>query len=289
MNHTGLTLVPLSFAVVIAACGGIENDPSTPHGENTESIQVRNDVRADDGLDLIATLSLHNGNVLRFYEASPGAMLISETGRVPNPPVSTKYDLQSMSLVEIHQTFAPGKAVPAALTAAQHRLDARIALGDVTAPESDVEPFGNHDDVAMNHDANQDNGTKNDDTSGNPKRASGFRCTEGWFRNEICAKSSRLPYARKHCNIGLSVDATTNYRGMRQGTAAVCVDKPGKFGVTWTFTVGNSQETRSFKQKGDWEMFTLNPFSGAPVDVRSHVTGSDFYRRFRYHMFTGAF
>ena len=163
-----LTRVPLSFAVVIAACGGVEDDPSTLLAENTESIQVRDDVPAENEPDLIAALSLDNGNALKFYESSVGGVWIVELGMYP--PVSTTRDLQSMSLGEIYQTFAPGHSVPEALTAAQRRLDAPGALENVTLAKTDVEPFANHDDVAMTHDANQDDGTKDDDAVGHQKR-----------------------------------------------------------------------------------------------------------------------
>ena len=164
--------VPVSFAVAIAACGGME-DPSTLPAENTESIQVHDDLPPQSRL--LTTLSLDNGNTLEFYEASPGAVFISEVGRVRNPPVSLTHDLRSMSLVEIHQTFAPGQVMPATLTAAQDRLNAHKALDqDVTV----LEPVVNDDYVAMNNDVNQDDDfvhqTRQGIHKGNPLRWGGW-------------------------------------------------------------------------------------------------------------------
>ena len=218
-------IVPLSSAVFIAACGGTEDDPSTLLAENTERIQVRDDVPAENRLNPIATLSLHNGNTLEFYEPAPGAVLISEVGWVPNPPVSVTYDLRSMSVVEIHQTFAPGAPVPAALTAAQHRLDGPVALEDVTVAETDVEPFANHDDVAMNHDANEDDGTLDDDAISYPKSAGG--CPARWFHDNFCR---RWP-SKKECALSIARGRTTR-GGLTYAEAAVCADI-GK--VSWSF------------------------------------------------------
>ena len=222
-----LTRVPLSFAVFVAACGGIEDDPSTLLAGNTESIHVRDDVRAENGMNLIATLPLDNGNALEFYEPSPGAVLISEVGMASNPPVSMTHDLQSMSLVEIYETFAPGHAVPAALTAAQHRLDAPVALDNVTVAETDVEFFANHDDVAMNDDANQADGTTDDDAIGNPKGVT--ICTRKFFFNRTCKKNAFLD---KKCKYDVARTEGLTRRNVRYAHGAVCAVK-GR--VDWEF------------------------------------------------------
>ena len=184
-----LTSVPVYFAVFISACGGMEDDPGDPStglAENPESIHLRDDVPAEDGLNPIATLSLDNGNALEFYEPAPGWVLISEVGSASNPLVSVTHDLESMSLVEIHRTFAPGHTVPVALAAAQRRLGSHVAVENVNGAETDVGRFANQDDVATNNDANHHDGTMDDDKISNPESGS---CSLTSFVNEWCNRA----------------------------------------------------------------------------------------------------
>ena len=199
-----------------------KNDPSTLLAENTESLQVGNNVPTENEMALIATPSLDNRNALDFYQSPPGAVLTLEVCMMPNPPVSTACDLESISPVEIYQTFAPGQAVPAALTAAQHRLDARVARENETVAKTNVEPIANRDDVAMNHDANQDDGTNDDDAIRKPKGPSG--CDFRQFSATFCQTGS---YTWQRCHKGLRGLYRIQSCDLRHAKVAVCADKVG--------------------------------------------------------------
>ena len=274
-------IVPLFSVVFIAACGGRADDPSTRLAENTESIQVRDDVPAENGLNPIATLSLDNGNALEFYEPFPGVGLISEVGRVPAPPLSSNLDLRSMSLVEIHQTVAPGQPVPAMLTAAQHRIDT-LEAQDVTVAETDVEPFANHDDVAMNNDANQDDRTKDDDAISRPK--SRRLCHPSWFRTRFCSGRGN-----GQCATNVRGNTTVKRYRLDHLDHTVCVDLGD---VNWTVYVGNHLGKillRDYPLGGNWDEY-YRTYSGTrqPTQPKFFIE-SEVTRRSanpRYHVAT---
>ena len=240
-----LVALCLSFVVFMAACGGMEDDPSTLLAENAESIQFRDDVPAEDGrengLNLIATLSLDNGHTLDFYEPFPGEVLISEVSMAPNPPLSTMHDLRSMSLVEIHETFAPGQTVPAAIIAAQERLDAPVALESVTGAAIDREPFANHGDVAVSKDANQDDGTKDADANSHPESTGA--CSRKWFRDSICGQPAYRHF-RRTCQLGTG-GRTYGFSGRYSFAAATIRLNSGRgASITLNARHGSERDTR---------------------------------------------
>ena len=269
-----LTIVPLSLTFVIAACGGMEDDPSTLLAENTESIQVGDEVPAESGSNLIATLSLDNGNTLDFYEPSPGAVMISEVGRLPNPPVSTKYSLHSMSAVEIYRALAPGQTVPAALVAAQDRVDGRVALEDATGAETSVEPFANHGDVAVDNDANQADGAKDDEASSHPEAPG--PC--GSFRRIICKAHGRL-YPWKRC-VEYRPQVTFRHNAAKQAWGVVCVDRGSG---SWSFVRqdarGRRVKFKPLRRVGEY-YFEQWPLQSSPFKLESKVTGNGLFHHF---------
>ena len=268
-----LVIVSLYSVVFMTACGGVEGDPSTLLAENTEGAHVRDDMPAENGLNLIATLSLDNGNTLEFYEPFPGTVLISEVGMLSNPPVSTTHDLRSKSPVEIYQTLAPKRTVPAALTAAQHRSDERVALENVTAAETDVQPFVNRDDVAMNHDANQDDGTQTDvqpfvnrddvamnhdanqDDGTQDDKSTG--CTARWIQNLCWNKPPEvqhfacLPYQHQ--------EKTISGHGAGWAKVAVCLERGTALWRFYYTAYGNPKkwllEGKLLQYPGQWRSF----------------------------------
>ena len=211
-----LTILPLCSLFAIAACGGTEDDPSTPLAENTESIQLRDDMLAvENEENLLATLSLDNGNTLNFYEPSVGGVLITEEGLASNTSVMATHDIESKSVVEIYQAFAPGRPVPAALTDAQDRLATDVAREDMTA----AEPFANHDDVATRNDANQDNGKAYDDAINKTQTTGPCR----HFDTELCY-GDRANYVFARC-VRRFRSTSFTYPGTKEMRTTTCSTK----------------------------------------------------------------
>jgi len=74
----------------------------------------------------IATVALPSGDTVSFSEAAPGAIAVDQL--VPDNVSSL--EVGGMTAVEFYQSIAPGRPVPAALLAAQRRVDAgRSARG----------------------------------------------------------------------------------------------------------------------------------------------------------------
>lgn len=84
----------------------------------------------------IATLALANGNVIDFFELTPGEIIVSETGFPPNPPTP----VEGLTPVDIFRAYAPGEEIPAALEQAQARAGVEpygteVAPAELPAPD----------------------------------------------------------------------------------------------------------------------------------------------------------
>lgn len=82
-----------------------------------------------DPMAPIASVALTNGNLVEFYEPSPGSLFVSEAGIVGAAP--TRRD--GRTPLELYRDLAPDRPVPEALAAAQARSE---ALGPETIPAS---------------------------------------------------------------------------------------------------------------------------------------------------------
>jgi len=80
--------------------------------------------------DPIAEVSLDNGTKVMFFETGPGSIGIDQEAPLGVAPVSTA----GLSAIEVFQTIAPGKPVPARLAEAQ----ARVAAARSARPASKV-------------------------------------------------------------------------------------------------------------------------------------------------------
>lgn len=81
------------------------------------------DAKPSDASDTLAEVTLANGTVVSFYEPQPGAIAIAQDAPIGVAPVVVNH----MSAVQLFQSIAPGQAVPAALVAAQARVDQDLA------------------------------------------------------------------------------------------------------------------------------------------------------------------
>ena len=254
-----LPIVPLSFGVFIAACGGVENDPTNPLAENAENILSGPDMPAEEELNPIATLSLDNGNILDFYQPTPGSVLISEVGMAPNPLITATHDGRPPSLVEIYRTAAPGHPVPAPLIDVQRRLDARGALENMTVAEADVEPLTNHDDVSMNDDANQDD-------AANPDNGP---CTARSFKRDICgSRSGRI------CELNRTSPRTARYTQARWVEAAVCLARGPVGWVSITVDGNRKKVSRQLRRAGTYKRLRWAQFPPDPPTFNARINGS---------------
>lgn len=117
----------------------------------------------------ITTIELANGNQVEFYEPAPGMLMVSELGTAGVTPLPAG----KKSPVELYRELAPGKAVPAALIAAQARSE-ELPLS--AAPTVEI------DDAKTSTSANVvDDGTRSfiDNES----------CDDYWFNNNFCVGS----------------------------------------------------------------------------------------------------
>jgi hypothetical protein len=75
----------------------------------------------EPGLNLLTKVTRENGNVVEFYEPSPGFILMSEAGKVPNKPLDIQ--VRGMTAVDLFRYLAPGQSIPTQLLSAQERED----------------------------------------------------------------------------------------------------------------------------------------------------------------------
>jgi hypothetical protein len=100
----------LLVASVMMASACTTTDPGSSEGA------------VDQGTPL-ASVSLSNGDMVTFTEIAPAVIDIGQLAPIGVAPVDTKLE----SAVQVFQSIAPGETVPAALLAAQARVDAARA------------------------------------------------------------------------------------------------------------------------------------------------------------------
>ncbi|RKH05242.1 hypothetical protein D7V97_24305 [Corallococcus sp. CA053C] len=118
---------------------------------------------------LLTSVRLTNGNVVEFYEMQPGEVIVTEAGQYPNPPAAS---VASLAPVEAYRELTGGRDVPAALAAAQARLEAARAK----APSVPLQAQGPVEGVPTQAAAPQPGGV----------HASAGPCDLSWFQDNFC-------------------------------------------------------------------------------------------------------
>lgn len=73
----------------------------------------------------VASVALANGNVVEFYEVSPGEIVVSETGPIDNPFTFTAQGVATRSPLELYRSLPGAPAEPPAFREAVARYDAQ--------------------------------------------------------------------------------------------------------------------------------------------------------------------
>ncbi|RKH38310.1 hypothetical protein [Corallococcus sicarius] len=118
---------------------------------------------------LLTSVRLDNGNVVEFYELQPGEVIVTEAGQYPNPPASS---IAALEPVAAYRELTGGREVPAALSAAQARLEAARAK----APSVPLQAQGPAMDASAQAGAPQADGV----------RAAAGPCDLSWFQSNFC-------------------------------------------------------------------------------------------------------
>lgn len=161
MRAWSLMLVPA--LMVASGCTGDAVEPAADDGERAW---------------LVAAVEQPSGNVIEFYEMSPGVIMVSEIGRAA--PTLSPEELEQMRTLEIFQAVADvDAAAPAPLVAAIEREDQFVATG--VAPERlgqrpELEPFDVTERVGATPQAS---------TGG-----SSSSCSWSWFQSSFCGTSN---------------------------------------------------------------------------------------------------
>jgi hypothetical protein len=138
-SKTGRGIVPLC-ALVLAGAAGCQAAPAATD-EQPGVHEASGVERAQSGV-LVASLTLEEGHEVRFYEAAPGLLSASESGRIDVHVPAIKEEMKGQSFVEIYRALAPSAAIPQALLDAESRRVQARAEPRFSVLPADVEGFG---------------------------------------------------------------------------------------------------------------------------------------------------
>lgn len=111
----------LTMAIAVAQSSPPDLNINVQEALNAGHIDAGDAGEREHELNLLATITRDNGNTVEFYEPSPGVILISEAGKVPNEPLDRP--VINKTAVELFKYLAPDQEVPSQLILAQNRTD----------------------------------------------------------------------------------------------------------------------------------------------------------------------